>query len=123
MAANGTTKRGKGYFTYAELLFTLCAVMWCSALTADPSMQRSMQLVLLGLVGVGGFAGAVVKARLRAKELPKAWIGAVVYCVLAFLVAFLLTHFFAGVAHAFIFGLILWGMYQNLMFGSYAQRR
>ena len=84
MASAGRTK---GYVAYAELLFTLAAIMWFSALRAPVTdvnrTPRIVELILFGVIGVACLAIAVAKGRLRVSETPWLWKASILYCVVA----------------------------------------
>lgn len=87
----------KPYFAYAELLFTLSAIMWVGMwqveATPETQVARAIELIFFGIVCVGALCLGAAKAHLKAKDFP--WLApvVVVYCVLMGVFLFFLGGF------------------------------
>lgn len=107
----------KGYFAYAELLFTLAMAMWSTVLYTEVTdlnrTPRIVELVLFGVIGVACIAIAIIKGRLSSKEFPWLWKVAAGYCAVM-LVLLLALGRFSGIVWAT--ALVAWIIYEVLVF-------
>lgn len=75
----------KPYFAYAEILFTLSAIMWAGMWQVAPTpgnqVARAIELIFFGIVCVGAMCLGAAKAHLQAKHFPWLTPVVVVYCV------------------------------------------
>lgn len=117
-----TQSRNKGYFAYAELLFTLAMMMWTTVWHTEATdlnrTPRIIELVLFAIIGVACIAIAVIKGRLNAKEIPWLWKAAAGYCAGVLVVLFAL----GGFSVVRILALVAWVVYEIFLYRA-AKRR